>query len=185
VLCGRLVTAKAERHKTLTGLTTTEPVVGAQLPRAQRLQWFLWESDWQERLVTNLPAPSQRAGSEPLLPAADLPEVMRLYGLRMWVEQSSKHVKHAASLVEVAGEKRQGHPARLPRKSSATAGVLASGTAGSERLAGTLDHAQTLLERLVASAPHHLRCRGCSTGLSGGRPSLSTVQLDPLSTKYR
>jgi hypothetical protein len=91
VLCGRLVTAKAERHKTLTGLTNTEPVVGAQLPRAQRLQWFLWESDWQERLVTNLPAPSQRAGSEPLLPAADLPEVMRLYGLRMWVEQSSKH----------------------------------------------------------------------------------------------
>src|SRR5512142_2164391 len=41
----------SERHKTLTGLTNTEPLVGAQLPRAQRLQWFLSESDWQERQV--------------------------------------------------------------------------------------------------------------------------------------
>src|SRR5229473_156896 len=41
----------SERHKTLTGLTNTEPVVGAQLARAQRLQWFLSESDWQERKV--------------------------------------------------------------------------------------------------------------------------------------
>ena len=29
-----------ERHKTLTGLVNTEPLVGAQLPRAQKLQWF-------------------------------------------------------------------------------------------------------------------------------------------------
>ena len=35
----------SERHKTLTGLVNTEPVVGAQLPRAQTLQWFLSESD--------------------------------------------------------------------------------------------------------------------------------------------
>src|SRR5260221_14445429 len=41
----------SERHKTLTGLVNTEPVVGAQLPRAQRLQWFLSESDWDERKV--------------------------------------------------------------------------------------------------------------------------------------
>jgi SRSO17 transposase len=41
----------SERHKTLTGLTNTEPLAGAQLPRAQRLQWFLSESDWQEREV--------------------------------------------------------------------------------------------------------------------------------------
>jgi SRSO17 transposase len=40
-----------ERHKTLTGLVNTEPVVGAQLPRAQRLQWFLSESTWDERRV--------------------------------------------------------------------------------------------------------------------------------------
>ena len=41
----------SERHKTLTGLVNTEPVVGAQLPRAQRLQWFLSESSWDERAV--------------------------------------------------------------------------------------------------------------------------------------
>jgi SRSO17 transposase len=41
----------AERHKTLTGLVNTEPLVGAQQPRAQKLQWFLSESDWDERQV--------------------------------------------------------------------------------------------------------------------------------------
>src|SRR5215471_10362223 len=40
-----------ERHKTLTGLTNTEPLVGAHLPRAQKLQWFLSESNWDERKV--------------------------------------------------------------------------------------------------------------------------------------
>lgn len=40
-----------ERHKTLTGLVNTEPLVGAQLPRAQKLQWFLTESTWDERAV--------------------------------------------------------------------------------------------------------------------------------------
>jgi hypothetical protein len=29
-----------ERHKTLTGLVNTEPVVGAEPPRAQKLHWF-------------------------------------------------------------------------------------------------------------------------------------------------
>ena len=46
-------------------------------------------------LVTNLPAPIERPGSEPPFPPASLEEVIRLYGLRMWVEQSYKHVKHA------------------------------------------------------------------------------------------
>jgi SRSO17 transposase len=41
----------SERHKTLTGLVNTEPLVGAQLPRAQQLQWFLSESTWDEREV--------------------------------------------------------------------------------------------------------------------------------------
>jgi hypothetical protein len=36
---------------------------------------------------------------------ACLEEVIRLYGLRMWVEQSYKQVKHTASLVTVSGEK--------------------------------------------------------------------------------
>ncbi|MBO0795677.1 MAG: transposase [Ktedonobacteraceae bacterium] len=38
-----------ERHKTLTGLVNTEPLVGAQLPGAQKVPWFLCESDWDER----------------------------------------------------------------------------------------------------------------------------------------
>lgn len=41
----------SERPKTLTGLVNTEPIIGAQLPRAQQLQWFLSESDWDERAV--------------------------------------------------------------------------------------------------------------------------------------
>ena len=41
----------SERNKTLTGLVNTEPGMGAQLPRAQQLQWFLSESNWEERQV--------------------------------------------------------------------------------------------------------------------------------------
>ena len=62
-------------------VATTDP---KELP--DKATWYL---------TTNLPHPdSERAadGSEP--GAADLAEVMRLYGLRMWVEQSYKQVKH-------------------------------------------------------------------------------------------
>jgi hypothetical protein len=46
-------------------------------------------------LVTNLPHPSCSERSRENEPAAaDLAEVVRLYGLRMWVEQSYKQVKH-------------------------------------------------------------------------------------------
>jgi SRSO17 transposase len=40
-----------ERNKTLTALANTEPVVGAQHPRAQQLQWFLSESTWDAQAV--------------------------------------------------------------------------------------------------------------------------------------
>src|SRR5215467_9624404 len=40
-----------ERHKSLTGLANTEPVVGAQHRRAQAWQWFLSESTWSERAL--------------------------------------------------------------------------------------------------------------------------------------
>ena len=40
-----------ERNKTLTGSVNPEPGVGAGLPRAQKVQWFLSESDWDERAV--------------------------------------------------------------------------------------------------------------------------------------
>ena len=46
-------------------------------------------------LVTNLPAPGSQRAANSKLAAASLEEVVRLYGLRMWVEQSYKQVKHA------------------------------------------------------------------------------------------
>jgi SRSO17 transposase len=41
----------AERNKTLTGLANTAPGTGAQEARAQNLQWFLSESNWEEAVV--------------------------------------------------------------------------------------------------------------------------------------
>ena len=46
-------------------------------------------------LVTNIPSPSESIGGEAPFPPASLEEIIRLYGLRTWVEQSYKHVKHA------------------------------------------------------------------------------------------
>jgi hypothetical protein len=45
-------------------------------------------------LTTNLPAPSCEQEPQSDLPAADLAKVVRLYDLRMWVEQGYKQVKH-------------------------------------------------------------------------------------------
>jgi SRSO17 transposase len=49
-LAGVLV--PAERNKTLTALAHAEPVVGAQHPVVQRLQWFLSESTWEAAAIT-------------------------------------------------------------------------------------------------------------------------------------
>jgi SRSO17 transposase len=46
-------------------------------------------------LTTNLPAPGSGRGNGGDLAPASISEVVRLYGLRMWVEQSYKQVKHA------------------------------------------------------------------------------------------
>ena len=48
-------------------------------------------SSWY--LTTNLPAPGSFHEKESPLAAASLEEIVRLYGLRMWVEQSYKHLK--------------------------------------------------------------------------------------------
>ncbi len=42
-----------ERSKTLTGLAGTEPVLGAQAPPAQRLQWFLSEAAWDAEAMND------------------------------------------------------------------------------------------------------------------------------------
>src|SRR3712207_3111825 len=63
-------------------VVTTDP---GSLP--DRATWYL---------VSNLPHPgSEWAKEERELAAADLGEVVRMYGLRMWVEQSYKQVKHS------------------------------------------------------------------------------------------
>jgi hypothetical protein len=45
-------------------------------------------------LTTNLPAPGSERENEEALAPASVAEVVRLYGLRMWVEQGYKQVKH-------------------------------------------------------------------------------------------
>ena len=155
-------------------------------------------------LVTNLPAPTQRPGTASPFPPASLEEVIRLYGLRMWVEQSYKQVKHAlgwsqyqvrsdqairrhwqlvccafsfcwyhashssASTTDEVLEPSEPEALPQPEVPAEVAGigkknqrgtmisatrVLASGTASGSRMAGALDHAAALLERLVTTAP--------------------------------
>jgi hypothetical protein len=42
---------RPQKAKTLTGLAGTEPDVGAQHREAQRLQWFLSESNWDAEKI--------------------------------------------------------------------------------------------------------------------------------------
>jgi SRSO17 transposase len=50
-------------------------------------------SSWY--LISNLPAPNSERAKTAGIRAASLEEIVRLYGLRMWVEQSYKQVKRA------------------------------------------------------------------------------------------
>ena len=155
-------------------------------------------------LVTNLPAPGSPRAKVCTLAVASLEEVVRLYGLRMWVEQSYKQVKHALgwSQYQVRSDRAMrrhwqlvccafsfcwyhaSHPAASPTQEAreswepeaplhtsvpadaagtgkknqrgtrgAATDVLAAGAAGGARMAGALDDAQALLERLVSTAP--------------------------------
>jgi hypothetical protein len=61
-------------------VATTDPTT---LPEAST--WYL---------VTNLPAPGPEH-QERMHPTADVAEIVRLYGLRIWVEQSYKQVKQS------------------------------------------------------------------------------------------
>jgi hypothetical protein len=62
-------------------VATTDP---ERLP--EKATWYL---------VSNLPHPDFEPATESELSPAHLSEIVRLYGLRMWVEQSYKQVKHA------------------------------------------------------------------------------------------
>ncbi len=69
--------AKAQRLV----IVTTDPLTLPELTT-----WYL---------VTNLPAPELEQAKERSWPVASLTEVVRLYGLRVWVEQSYKQVKQS------------------------------------------------------------------------------------------
>jgi hypothetical protein len=60
-------------------VATTDP---ARLP--EKATWYL---------ATNLPHPDAPHAATGLHPPADLPEIVRLYGLRPWIEQSYKQIK--------------------------------------------------------------------------------------------
>jgi hypothetical protein len=60
-------------------VATTDP---KELP--DKATWYL---------ATNLPHPDSKRATDSELEAANLAEIIRLYGLRMWVEQSYKQVK--------------------------------------------------------------------------------------------
>ena len=149
-------------------------------------------------LTTNLPSPgSDWANEEGALPAADLEEVVRIYGLRMWIEQSYKQVKHSLgwSQYQVRSDMairrhwalvccafsycwyNQSHSPRdeaLPQDCGQPAepidtdpatdevagrgenqppGVVAGGAESGACVAGPLDNAVAVLERLVRTAP--------------------------------
>jgi hypothetical protein len=61
-------------------VATTDP---SELP--DKATWYL---------ATNLPHPDSKRATDGELEAANLAEIIRSYGLRMWVEQSYKQVKH-------------------------------------------------------------------------------------------
>ena len=79
-----------KRHRAV--IATIDP---AMLP--EHATWYL---------LTNLPAPGVVRVDGPALPAADVAEVVRLYSLRNWVEQSYKQVKYALgwSAYQVRGD---------------------------------------------------------------------------------
>lgn len=186
IVAGPYGPGKAERAV----VATTEP---ATLP--DLTTWYL---------VTNLPAPPVSEENGSLFPPASLEEIVRLYGLRTWVEQNYKHVKHALGWsqyqvrsdtairrhwqlvccafcfcwyyaspprgptaeassqppeaevlleterpVEDAGTRKKNPPGRR----QAVADVLATSLAGGSCLAGAVDHAATLLESVVRTAP--------------------------------
>ena len=93
-----------ERHKTLTGLVNTEPVVGAEPPRAQKLQWFLSESTWDERKV----------------------QAKRLRRLRD--DPSTAPTGHGVLVIDESGDRKDGHQtAHVSRQYLANLGKIDNG----------------------------------------------------------
>src|SRR5215207_6541793 len=80
----------AERHKTLTALANTEPVVGAQRKEAQSLQWFLSESRWDPGKVNERRLELMLEESTSAAPSEKGILVIDEHGDRKW----GKHTAH-------------------------------------------------------------------------------------------
>jgi hypothetical protein len=74
---------------TLVGYSPEEPVRLVAVSTDPRT--LPANSTWY--LMTNLPAPGYRQAQESPFEEADLCELVRIYGLRQWVEQSFRHIK--------------------------------------------------------------------------------------------
>lgn len=93
-----------QHFDTLTGLVNAEPVVGAQLPQAQKLQWFLSKSSWDERAV----------------------QAERLKLLRE--DQSTAPSTDGVLVIDETGDRKDGHQtAHVGRKSLANLGKIDNG----------------------------------------------------------
>jgi hypothetical protein len=174
---------------------TTDP---ATLPEGNT--WYL---------ITNLPHPgSDRVDQSPFKPA-DRAEIVRLYGLRIWVEQSYKQVKQELgwadfmvradqairrhwilvfcafsfcwrSWFDSGGDWKAPEPQRGEKPEGQTS-ILASDSTSSSQLADTLDHALALVASLVAGAPA-ARVPGA---IELGRRGSALQPLSPVLTNYR
>jgi SRSO17 transposase len=172
---------------------TTDP---ATLPEGNT--WYL---------ITNLPRPGSDRVDHSSFQPADLEEVVRLYGLRIWVEQSYKQVKQELGWADFMvradrairrhwilvfcafcfcwrawfdGEERRGERLQRGKNGEGSPDIVAGGPAAGARLADPLDPALALVAGLVASAPTE-RAAG-ATELGRGRATLQP--LSPVLTNY-
>ncbi len=105
-----------ERNKTLTALATTEPIVGAQHPQAQSLQWFLSESTWDAAAVNERRIAALRADSV-TAPTADGVLVIDEHGDRKWGSKTAHIGKHyLANLGKIDTGRLGAARANLPRR---------------------------------------------------------------------
>ncbi len=167
-------------------------------------------------LVTNLPRPGGPREPGSPHPAAGLAEIVQIYAIRNWIEQSYKQVKDELGWADfqvrsdIAIRRHQvlvncafsfcwaawfAHPAPqgttppAPQADSGERGartrqpatVLAPRDPGRARMAGPVDHAAALVDRLVESAP----ARPAASSDQFGRGRLRPAPLHPELTNYR
>jgi SRSO17 transposase len=158
-------------------------------------------------LITNLPRPGSDRATQSPFQSADLGEVVRLYGLRIWVEQSYKQVKQELGWADFmvradrairrhwilvfcafcfcwqawfGGEETRGEGLQRGKNAEGRPGVMAGDPAAGPGLADPLDPALALVAGLVARAPT-IGAAG-ATELGGEWSPLQP--LSPVLTKY-